>query len=394
MRAVANKSLRIVLRTFTSAIAVEAPRVSRSHRLLGATLIASGGVLLYNAYSECVSAAQKAGKLDITKFMAQPITSLEVLDGTPDDMKTQMELLIMRIQKEFCQALENEDEGNAKFIVDRWSRHDPKEGGGITCVIQDSKTYEKAGVNITVMTAPLSKQLQASMRARGKELPEDKEFKFFAAGISSVIHPRNPHVPTIHFNYRYFEMQDEDGNNKHWWFGGGTDLTPYYLVEDDVKHFHSVLKDACDSHDRQYYPKYKKWCDDYFFVKFRGERRGVGGIFFDDLEGENADDVFAFVKDCAESVVPSYIPIVKKHKNDAVSEEERRWQLLRRGRYVEFNLVYDRGTKFGFATPNARIESILMSLPLHARWEYMHKPEPGSPEYKLTEVLKNPKDWI
>ncbi|XP_066951001.1 oxygen-dependent coproporphyrinogen-III oxidase [Macrobrachium rosenbergii] len=394
MRRVASKALRTAFRTFTSVSAVEAPRVSRSHRFLGATLIASGGVLLYTSYSGCVSAAQKAGNMDVTKFMAQPITNLEALEATPDDMKTKMELLIMRIQKEFCQALENEDEDNSKFIVDRWSRHDPKEGGGITCVLQDSKTFEKAGVNITVMTAPLSKQLQASMRARGKELPEDKKFKFFAAGISSVIHPRNPHVPTIHFNYRYFEMQDEDGNNKHWWFGGGTDLTPYYLVEDDVKHFHSVLKAACDTHDRQYYPKYKKWCDDYFFVTFRGERRGVGGIFFDDLEGDNANDVFAFVKDCADSVIPSYIPIVKKHKNDAVTEAERRWQLLRRGRYVEFNLVYDRGTKFGFATPNARIESILMSLPLHARWEYMHKPEPGSPEYKLTEVLKNPKDWL
>ncbi|XP_050692115.1 oxygen-dependent coproporphyrinogen-III oxidase-like [Eriocheir sinensis] len=192
------------------------------------------------------------------------------------------------------------------------------------------------------------------MRARGKSLPEDKKFTFFAAGISSVIHPRNPHVPTIHFNYRYFEMQDEDGNNKHWWFGGGTDLTPYYLVEDDVKLFHGVLKSACDRHHPKHYPNFKKWCDDYFFVKFR----------------------------------------VKKHKNDAVSEEQRRWQLLRRGRYVEFNLVYDRGTKFGFATPNARIESILMSLPLHARWEYMHQPAPGSPEYKITEVLKNPKDWV
>ncbi|KAG7163045.1 Oxygen-dependent coproporphyrinogen-III oxidase-like, partial [Homarus americanus] len=290
--------------------------------------------------------------------MAEPITDLNILEENPNDMKTKMELLIMRIQSEFCRSLEQEDGNQAKFTIDRWRRHNPSEGGGITCVLQDTETFEKAGVNITVMSAPLSKQLQASMRARwfnccrGKELPEDKQFTFFAAGISSVIHPRNPHVPTIHFNYRYFEMQDEDGKNKHWWFGGGTDLTPYYLNEDDVRHFHSVLKSACERHDPQYYPDYKKWCDDYFHIKFR--------------EAENAENIFNFVKDCAEAVVPSYLPIVKKHKNDEVSDEERKWQLLRRGRYVEFNLVYDRGTKFGFATPNARIESILMSLPLHA----------------------------
>ncbi|KAK7020191.1 hypothetical protein SK128_011537 [Halocaridina rubra] len=388
----ASKVLRSAFRTFSTMSSVETLKLSRNRRFIGVSLIAAGGAFLFSTQSESLLAAQKMGNIDTSHFMAEPITDLNKLEVNPDDMKTKMELLIMRIQKEFCEALEQEDGG--KFLIDRWSRHDPKEGGGISCVLQDSATFEKAGVNITVMTAPLSKQLQASMRARGKELPEDKQFTFFAAGISSVIHPRNPHVPTIHFNYRYFEMQDEDGNNKHWWFGGGTDLTPYYLVEEDVRHFHSVLKSACDPHHPDYYPNYKKWCDDYFFVKFRGERRGVGGIFFDDLEANDSSKVYAFVKDCAEAVVPSYIPLVKKHKNDPVSDAERRWQLLRRGRYVEFNLVYDRGTKFGFATPNARIESILMSLPLHARWEYMHQPEPGSPEYKITEVLKNPKDWI
>lgn len=394
MRGITSKTLRSVYRTFATIGAVKTAKISRSSRVFGASLVASGGVLLYTAYSGCVSAAQKAGNIDTSVFMAQPITDLKTLEENPDDMKTKMELLIMKIQKEFCQALEKEEGNGTKFVIDRWSRHNPTEGGGITCVLQDTETFEKAGVNITVMSAPLSKQLQASMRARGKELPEDKKFTFFAAGISSVIHPRNPHIPTVHFNYRYFEMQDEDGNNKHWWFGGGTDLTPYYLVEDDMRHFHTALKSACDRHDPKYYPKYKKWCDDYFFIKYRGERRGIGGIFFDDLEAESPKDVFSFIKDCAESVVPSYVPLVNKHKNDAVTEAERRWQLLRRGRYVEFNLVYDRGTKFGFATPNARIESILMSLPLHASWEYMHKPEPDSPEYKLMEVLKNPREWI
>ncbi|XP_071535893.1 oxygen-dependent coproporphyrinogen-III oxidase [Panulirus ornatus] len=389
-----SHAVRGAIRTFTTIAAIKTPRAAKIGRCIGASLLTSGGILLYSSFHEVVSAAQKCTILDTSAFMAEPITELSILEGNPDDMKTKMELLIMRIQAEFCRALEQEEGKQAKFTVDRWRRHNPSEGGGITCVLQDAETFEKAGVNITVMSAPLSKQLQASMRARGKDLPEDKQFTFFAAGISSVIHPRNPHIPTIHFNYRYFEMQDEDGNNKHCWFGGGTDLTPYYLVEDDVKHFHRVLKSACDRHDPQYYPSYKKWCDDYFYVKYRGERRGVGGIFFDDLEAENVENLFGFVRDCAESVVPSYLPLVKKHKNDPVTDAERRWQLLRRGRYVEFNLVYDRGTKFGFATPNARIESILMSLPLHARWEYMHQPEPDSREYKITEVLKNPRDWI
>ncbi|XP_037784430.1 oxygen-dependent coproporphyrinogen-III oxidase-like [Penaeus monodon] len=390
----ASHMARGISRTLVTIAAVKTRRGTRFAGYLGATLCASGGVLLYAACSQNVSAAQKASSIDTSQFMAAPVTELSVLEENKEDTKAKMELLIMRIQSEFCRALEGEESSGTKFTVDRWRRHNPSEGGGITCVIQDGETFEKAGVNITVMSAPLSKQLQASMRARGKELPDDKQFTFFAAGISSVIHPRNPHVPTIHFNYRYFEMQDEDGNNKHWWFGGGTDLTPYFLEEEDVRHFHSVLKSSCDRHDPQYYPKYKKWCDDYFFIKYRGERRGVGGIFFDDLEAEKPENIFSFVQDCAESVVPSYLPLVKKHRQDPVSEAERRWQLLRRGRYVEFNLVYDRGTKFGFATPNARIESILMSLPLHARWEYMHSPEPDSREAKLTEVLKNPKDWV
>ncbi|KAK3852904.1 hypothetical protein Pcinc_040523 [Petrolisthes cinctipes] len=388
---------RVALRrTITTVAAIKTPSTIKAVRYVGPSLVVSGGVFLYSFWpgGGHVSAAQKeTTTIDTAQFMAAPITQLDTLEANQDDTKTKMELLILRIQTEFCRELEKEEVGQ-KFLVDRWQRHNPKEGGGITCVLQDGATFEKAGVNITVMSAPLSKQLQASMRARGKALPEDKQFTFFAAGISSVIHPRNPHVPTIHFNYRYFEMQDQDGNNKHWWFGGGTDLTPYYLVEDDVKLFHGTLKGACDRHNPTYYSRFKKWCDDYFFIKYRGERRGVGGIFFDDLEADKPEDVFGFVKDCAEAVIPSFLPLVKRHKFDVVSEDQRRWQLLRRGRYVEFNLVYDRGTKFGFATPNARIESILMSLPLHARWEYMHEPEPGTPEYKITEVLKNPKDWV
>nr|CAG4650906.1 EOG090X04L5 [Simocephalus serrulatus]SVE94184.1 EOG090X04L5 [Simocephalus serrulatus] len=327
---------------------------------------------------------------DVSQFMAEPLTPQATLLKDKDDMKVKMELLIMKIQHDFCRALENEEDPRKKFEVDRWTRSEG--GGGVTCVIQNGKTFEKAGVNVSVVHGMLPVEAVRQMKARGKDIV-GKELPFFAAGISSVIHPSNPHVPTVHFNYRYFEVTQENGE-KMWWFGGGTDLTPYYLVEEDVKHFHTTLKKACDTHDAGYYPRFKKWCDDYFLVNHRNERRGVGGIFFDDFDALSQEECFKFVKSCAESVVPSYVPLVKKHKDDHFTSAERDWQLLRRGRYVEFNLVYDRGTKFGLYTPGARIESILMSLPVYAKWEYMHSPSTGTPEAKLTEVLKNPKDWI
>ncbi|XP_018024777.1 oxygen-dependent coproporphyrinogen-III oxidase [Hyalella azteca] len=327
------------------------------------------------------------------KFMAPPITDAEQLLDNPD-MKAKMELLILRIQKEFCESLEAEETSGKKFSIDRWRRQNEEEGGGITCVLEGGEVLERAGVNITVMRAPLSPKLQESMRARGKTLPADKNFEFFAAGVSSVIHPRNPHVPTMHFNFRYFEVQDQHGQNKHSWFGGGADLTPYYLNTQDVVQFHAALKSACDKHGPDKYPLFKRSCDEYFLNAARGERRGVGGIFFDDMESPNPDSDFNFVRDCADAIIPSYLPIVRRRKHEAFTAEQREWQLLRRGRYVEFNLVYDRGTKFGFATPGARIESVLVSLPLTAKWLYKHDPQPGSPEYTLTDVLKNPRDWV
>nr|CAG4649261.1 EOG090X04L5 [Scapholeberis mucronata]SVE93563.1 EOG090X04L5 [Scapholeberis mucronata] len=327
---------------------------------------------------------------DVSDFMTEPVTPKSTLTKNKDDMKVKMELFIMKIQADFCRALENEEDPNSKFLVDRWTRSEG--GGGVTCVLQNGKTFEKAGVNVSVVHGHLPADAVRQMKARGKDLG-GKDLPFFAAGISSVIHPTNPHIPTIHFNYRYFEVTQENGE-KMWWFGGGTDLTPYYLVEEDVKHFHSTLKQACDVHDSSYYPKFKKWCDDYFMVTHRNERRGVGGIFFDDFDKLSQDNCFKFVRSCAESVVPSYLPLVKRHKNDSYTSSQRDWQLLRRGRYVEFNLVYDRGTKFGLYTPGARIESILMSLPVYAKWEYMHSPPEGTQEAKLTEVLKNPRDWL
>ncbi|CAD0201988.1 unnamed protein product [Chrysodeixis includens] len=380
----------------------------KTSRLYCAAIVGTG----FAAYHQLrKNTAEMKEIMQIKSYMAEPITPLKQLEDNKDDMKTQMELLIMRIQAEFCRALEQEEDDawedektadqydyendvfmmapEAKFKVDRWLRKDG--GGGITCVLQDGRVFEKAGVNISVVSGTLPPGAVQQMRSRGKNL-QNAELPFFAAGVSAVIHPRNPMVPTIHFNYRYFEVQDKDG--VQWWFGGGTDLTPYYLNEEDAEHFHLTLKAACDEHDDSYYEKYKKWCDDYFSIPHRGERRGLGGIFFDDLDSPDQQSAFNFVTSCAEAVIPSYLPIVKKHKDDAYGYHERQWQLLRRGRYVEFNLMYDRGTKFGLHTPQARYESILMSLPLNAKWEYMHVPKEDSPEEKLLKVLRDPLDWV
>ncbi|TDG45958.1 hypothetical protein AWZ03_007678 [Drosophila navojoa] len=336
-------------------------------------------------------AAKVNRKLNISKFMAEPITDSAVLLADQDNMRHRMELMIMEIQADFCRALESEEFNGQKFKVDRWLRKEG--GGGVTCVLQDGDVFEKAGVNVSVVTGSLPPAAVQQMRSRGKDLAENVKLPFFASGVSAVIHPRNPHVPTIHFNYRYFEVELPDGS-KQWWFGGGTDLTPYYLDESDARHFHKTLKSACDEHNTSYYPKFKKWCDDYFHIKHRNESRGIGGIFFDDIDEPNQDGAFKFVTSCARAVIPSYLPLVQKHKNEDYGTKEREWQLLRRGRYVEFNLIYDRGTKFGLYTPGARYESILMSLPLHARWEYMHEPKATSKEGDLLMVLRNPKEWV
>ncbi|XP_061295075.1 oxygen-dependent coproporphyrinogen-III oxidase, mitochondrial [Bos javanicus] len=324
-------------------------------------------------------------------FMAPPVTDLRELRRRPDDMKTKMELLILETQAQVCQALAQVD-GGARFSVDRWERKEG--GGGISCVLQDGHVFEKAGVSISVVHGNLSEEAAKQMRSRGKLLKtKDGKLPFSAMGVSSVIHPKNPHTPTIHFNYRYFEVEEADGNTL-WWFGGGCDLTPTYLNQEDAVHFHRTLKEACDQHGPDLYPKFKKWCDDYFFIAHRGERRGIGGIFFDDLDSPSKEEVFRFVQSCTQAIIPSYVPLVKKHCNDSFTPQEKLWQQLRRGRYVEFNLLYDRGTKFGLFTPGSRIESILMSLPLTARWEYMHSPSENSKEAEILEVLRHPRDWV
>ncbi|XP_025891637.1 oxygen-dependent coproporphyrinogen-III oxidase, mitochondrial [Nothoprocta perdicaria] len=324
------------------------------------------------------------------RFMAPPVSGPRELWRRRRDMRGRMELLIMETQAEVCRALAALD-GGAAFTVNTWERKEG--GGGISCVLQDGNVFEKAGVNVSVVFGQLSAEAVQQMKSRKTLKDKDGKVPFCAMGVSSVIHPKNPHVPTVHFNYRYFEIEEADGT-KQWWFGGGTDLTPTYLNKEDAVHFHKTLKEACDKHDPKLYPKYKKWCDDYFYIKHRGERRGIGGIFFDDVDSPSKEEVFQFVQSCAKAIVPCYVPIVKKHRHDPFTPEEKLWQQLRRGRYVEFNLVYDRGTKFGLATPGSRIESILMSLPLTARWEYMHTPPENSREAEILEVLRNPKDWV
>jgi coproporphyrinogen III oxidase len=308
-----------------------------------------------------------------------------------------MEMLIKSVQDEICDAIAKCD-GEKAFLEDSWQRKEG--GGGRSRVLQDGKVFEKAGVNVSVVHGKLSKAAVQAMKSRGKDELEGEDLPFFACGVSLVIHPKNPKAPTSHANYRMFEViipaRDGKEEKRVWWYGGGADLTPSYLYEEDAQHFHRTLKDVCDKHDKSYYPEFKSWCDRYFFIPHRGETRGVGGIFFDDLtetDTRSREDIFAFVSDAAHAFVEGYVPIVEKRKDEAFSEEEKVWQQLRRGRYVEFNLVYDRGTKFGLATPGSRIESILMSLPLTARWEYMNTPEAGSPEDKLLQVLRNPRDW-
>jgi coproporphyrinogen III oxidase len=290
--------------------------------------------------------------------------------------------LVRDTQDRVCAAVCDLDGG--AFREDRWEREGG--GGGTSRVLQDGAVFEKAGVSTSVVHGVLTAEAARAMRARRPDVPEG-ETAFHATGVSMVLHPHNPMAPTFHANYRYFEAGGAA------WFGGGADLTPSYRFDDDARHFHGVLKAACDRHDLGFYPKFKRWADDYFHIVHRGERRGLGGIFFDDLDDRSLEALFAFVSDAAGAIVPAYLPIVERRASLPFLPEHRRWQQIRRGRYVEFNLVYDRGTLFGLRT-NARIESVLMSLPLTARWEYDHVPEPGSEEARLLNVLRAPVDWV
>ncbi|KAG7557774.1 Oxygen-dependent coproporphyrinogen III oxidase superfamily [Arabidopsis suecica] len=328
----------------------------------------------------------------------RPFTFLRDSDGddtqssSSSSVRARFETMIRAAQDKVCEAIEAV-EGGPKFKEDVWSR--PGGGGGISRVLQDGNVWEKAGVNVSVVYGVMPPEAYRAAKAATSE-QKPGPVPFFAAGISSVLHPKNPFAPTLHFNYRYFETdapKDVPGAPRQWWFGGGTDFTPAYIFEEDVKHFHSVQKQACDKFDPSFYPRFKKWCDDYFYIKHRDERRGLGGIFFDDLNDYDQEMLLSFATECASSVIPAYIPIVEKRKDTPFNEQHKAWQQLRRGRYVEFNLVYDRGTTFGLKT-GGRIESILVSLPLSARWEYDNKPEEGTEEWKVLDACINPKEWL
>lgn len=291
------------------------------------------------------------------------------------DLKLQTQEFFAALQDKICLALEAAD-GEARFREDLWERAGG--GGGRTRVMENGAVFEKAGVNFSAVEGTLPEEF--AQKLGGGDARE-----FFATGVSLVLHPLNPYVPTVHANFRYLERGDAG------WFGGGADLTPYYPFREDVVHFHRTLKQACDRHDAADYPKFKKWCDDYFTIKHRDEMRGVGGVFFDYLKGD-LEAIFAFVRDVGESFLPAYLPIVEKRRGISFGEREREFQLIRRGRYVEFNLVYDRGTTFGLET-RGRTESILMSLPPLARWNYDYHPTPGTPEAEAWAYYQ-PHDWL
>lgn len=290
------------------------------------------------------------------------------------------------LQDGICSALERVD-GKVTFSEDNWERTEG--GGGKTRVIANGNLFEKGGVNTSIVYGDVTDAMRTQLKIDGA--------KWFACGLSLVIHPLNPFVPTVHCNYRMFELYNSNDEVIDRWFGGGTDLTPYYLIEEDAKHFHQTYKNACDAFDVSFYPKFKKECDNYFVNWHRNaERRGIGGIFYDYQRPDEKQDVnfwMDFGKQCGNAFIDAYIPIVEKRKNTAYTEENKYWQEIRRGRYVEFNLVHDRGTLFGLKT-NGRIESILMSLPPTVRFDYNYQPGVGTPEADLIDACLYPKEWI
>jgi coproporphyrinogen III oxidase len=296
--------------------------------------------------------------------------------------------LFTDLQNSICSALESQDRAS-RFECDIWKRKDTVTGGdgggGCSRILRKGKVFEQGGVNVSTVHGILPPVMKEKFN-----LTSEKEATFFATGVSLVIHPYSPRVPTVHANFRYFEVDDIA------WFGGGADLTPYRLEEEDAIHFHRVLKSACDQFSKEYYPRFKAECDTYFYIPHRKETRGVGGLFFDYLgtnDNERLDHFFDFTSAVGHSFLDAYIPIVERRKNEQWTERDKEFQLLRRGRYAEFNLVYDRGTQFGLAT-GGRTESILMSLPPLVRWQYEGDIATTEEEQILMEVLKNPREWI
>ena len=303
------------------------------------------------------------------------------LSERPDTQAVQSYLL--GLQERICSELEAAD-GTARFSEDAWDR--PGGGGGRTRVLAGGRVFEQGGINFSHV---FGERLPPSATAGRPELAGRG---FQAMGVSLVVHPRNPYVPTSHMNVRFF-IAEQEGAEPVWWFGGGFDLTPYYGFDADAVHWHRTAQAACAPFGAGLYPRYKQWCDDYFFLKHRGEPRGIGGLFFDDLSEPGFGQSFAFMRSVGDHYLPAYLPIVERRKGLAHGERERAFQKYRRGRYVEFNLVYDRGTLFGLQS-GGRTESILMSLPPEVSWRYDWHPEPGSPESRLYERYLRPRDWI
>ena len=292
-------------------------------------------------------------------------------------IQNQITDLIQESQLALCTAFEQCD-GSGRFIAHKWER--PERGGGTACILSDGNVFERAGINISAVYGP------STPSSIWQHRPQTKDQPYFATGLSMVIHPLNPYVPAFHANFRYFDAGDD------WWFGGGMDLTPAYAFREDAIHFHSTLKNYCDDFDPAYYTLFKATCDQYFYIKHRKEMRGIGGIFFDYLHLDDGQaHIFNFMKAGLETILPAYMTLVDRRMATPFSQREREWQLYRRGRYVEFNLVYDRGTTFGLQT-DGYVEAILMSLPPRVRWEFDHHPEPNSDEAKLAEFLQ-PQDW-
>lgn len=303
------------------------------------------------------------------------------MQETPD--AEAVKAYLTELQNQLCDFLQQEDP-KSSFREDEWKRD--QGGGGLSRVLSEGTVFEKAGVNFSDV---MDKALPPSATAARPEL---SGHPFRAMGVSLVFHPRNPLVPTVHANFRFFQVQKESEPST-WWFGGGVDLTPFYGFEKDAVHWHRTAREACDPFGTQLYPAFKANCDRYFYNRHRGEARGIGGLFFDDFNAEGFQHAFCFVQSVGNHFIPAYQPIVARRKSLEYTEAQRRFQLYRRGRYVEFNLLYDRGTRFGLQS-GGRVESILMSLPPLVRWEYNWTAEPGSPEDQLLTEFLQPRDWL
>jgi len=290
---------------------------------------------------------------------------------------------LMHLQDRICAVLSQED-GEKSFHEDLWQH--TSGGGGRTRILRDGKVFEQAGVNFSHVYGDSLPPAATATR------PELAGCRFQAAGVSLVVHPNNPYVPTSHANVRIF-IAEKEGADPIWWFGGGYDLTPYYGFDEDCRHWHKTAKAACDPFGEDVYPRFKKWCDTYFYLKHRKEQRGIGGLFFDDVNEWDFDTCFAFLQSVSDSFIEAYLPIVQRRKDKPYGEREREFQLYRRGRYVEYNLVYDRGTLFGLQS-GGRTESILMSLPPRVEWRYDYRPKPGTEEARLYEHYLVPRDWV